>query len=267
DLVLPRHLLLADARLAHPPRAHAPQGAAAPRLVGGMLDRPGALLADHAALRALAERAGGHDRPRHRRLGADAGQGARRLVQLDRGQPRPRRRAPHAPPRRDRQRAPRAQPHPLAAVVDAPQPPRPAALPDRLRPGPMPERPHLLRRDRSPGGAEPPHALDRARRLPRPRRDRDHEGPQRRRRLVPEGRSAVPLTVPALTDERVATLVPSVTQKLVGLRFALAPRGEIPGTHCWRAAVLEVGDRALGVALSSDQRGCTALGAALFEVA
>jgi len=75
------------------------------------------------------------------------------------------------------------------------------------------------------------------------------------------------LTVPALSDERVATLVSSVTQKLVGLRFALAPRGEIPGTHCWRAAVLEVGDRALGVALSSDQRGCTALGAALFELA
>lgn len=74
------------------------------------------------------------------------------------------------------------------------------------------------------------------------------------------------LSSPALTDERVATLVSGVTDKLIGLRFALAPRGEVPGSHCWRAAVLDVGDPTLTVALSSDQRGCTALGAAFFDV-
>lgn len=74
------------------------------------------------------------------------------------------------------------------------------------------------------------------------------------------------LVSPVLTDERLATLVSGVTHTLLGLRFALAPRGEVPGPHCWRAAVLDVGDRTFTVALSSDQRGCTALGAAFFDV-
>jgi hypothetical protein len=72
--------------------------------------------------------------------------------------------------------------------------------------------------------------------------------------------------MPVLTDERVATLISSVTHKLLGIRFGLAPRGEIPSALSWRAAVIDIGERTLSVALSSDPRGCTALGAAFFDV-
>ena len=63
-----------------------------------------------------------------------------------------------------------------------------------------------------------------------------------------------------------ATLVSNVTQTMCGISFSAA-KGERPtGDLCWRVATLPIGgERPLTVVLSSSQRGCTALGAALFS--
>jgi hypothetical protein len=62
-----------------------------------------------------------------------------------------------------------------------------------------------------------------------------------------------------------ATLVSNVTQTMCGVSFvAAAP--EQAELACWRMAVLKVtGGTPWQVALFSDQQGCTALGAALFQ--
>lgn len=72
---------------------------------------------------------------------------------------------------------------------------------------------------------------------------------------------------PRLSDEQFARIVTNVTQPMLGMKFAVAPSREITSALCWRAAFLDIGDRSVTVALSSDQRGCTALGAALFACA
>jgi hypothetical protein len=72
---------------------------------------------------------------------------------------------------------------------------------------------------------------------------------------------------PQLSDEQFARIVTNVTQPMLGMKFAVAPSREITTALCWRVAFLEIGDRSMTVALSSDQRGCTALGAALFACA
>jgi len=69
---------------------------------------------------------------------------------------------------------------------------------------------------------------------------------------------------PQLSDEHVAKIVSNVTQTMLGMRFGLVPIRDIPPTLCWRAALLDIGERSMTVALSSDKAGCTALGAALF---
>jgi hypothetical protein len=72
---------------------------------------------------------------------------------------------------------------------------------------------------------------------------------------------------PQLSDEQFAKIVTNVTQPMLGMKFAVAPSREITSALCWRAAFLDIGERSLTVALSSDERGCTALGAALFSCA
>jgi hypothetical protein len=72
---------------------------------------------------------------------------------------------------------------------------------------------------------------------------------------------------PPLSDEHVAKLVSNVTQTMLGLRFGLAPLAEVSADLVWRAALLDIGDRSMSVALSSSQAGCTILGAALFACA
>lgn len=64
-----------------------------------------------------------------------------------------------------------------------------------------------------------------------------------------------------------AQLVSNVTQTMCGISFSAAA-GEAPSRDlCWRVATLPIkGARPLRVVLSSSQRGCTALGAALFSV-
>jgi hypothetical protein len=62
-----------------------------------------------------------------------------------------------------------------------------------------------------------------------------------------------------------ATLVSNVTQTMCGISFGVAEPNQA-AVHCWRMAVLNVtGGIPWQVALFSDQIGCTALGAALFQ--
>jgi hypothetical protein len=64
-----------------------------------------------------------------------------------------------------------------------------------------------------------------------------------------------------------ATLVSNVTQTMCGITFGVATPGQ-PAVACWRMAVLEItGGSPWQVALFSDEPGCVALGAALFQVA
>jgi len=65
-----------------------------------------------------------------------------------------------------------------------------------------------------------------------------------------------------------AVLVSNVTETMCGISFSAAA-GAFPSPEmCWRVARLPIkGKRPLTVVLSSSQRGCTALGAALFACA
>jgi hypothetical protein len=65
--------------------------------------------------------------------------------------------------------------------------------------------------------------------------------------------------------QKLAALVSNVTQTMCGISFGIAQPGDQP-VFCWRMASLKVaGARPLHVALYSDERGCTALGSALFD--
>lgn len=67
--------------------------------------------------------------------------------------------------------------------------------------------------------------------------------------------------------EKMASIVSGVTETMLGLTFA--PDGSSSGWNdlVWRGAVLPIpGARPLTVGLSSDQSGCTALAAAMFQV-
>ena len=62
-----------------------------------------------------------------------------------------------------------------------------------------------------------------------------------------------------------ATLVSNVTQTMCGISFGVSESKET-AVACWRMAVLNVtGGTPWQVALFSDEKGCTALGAALFQ--
>ncbi len=64
--------------------------------------------------------------------------------------------------------------------------------------------------------------------------------------------------------ERIATLVSGVTQTMLGLTF-IPDESKGPRDLAWRTAVLPIpGEHPLTVGLSSDQRGCSHLSAAMF---
>lgn len=68
-----------------------------------------------------------------------------------------------------------------------------------------------------------------------------------------------------LTPDKLAELVSSVTQTMLGIRFQPVEASELPGKKGWRTAVLPIdGGTPLVVGLSSDEDGCTALGSAMF---
>jgi hypothetical protein len=63
----------------------------------------------------------------------------------------------------------------------------------------------------------------------------------------------------------VATLVSNVTQTMCGISFGVAEPNQ-KAVACWRMAVLSgTGGSPWQVALFSDEAGCTALGAAMFQ--
>lgn len=65
--------------------------------------------------------------------------------------------------------------------------------------------------------------------------------------------------------EKLAALVSNVTQTMCGISFGIAQPGDA-AVLCWRMALLKLaGSRPLRVALYSDERGCIALGSALFD--
>jgi chemotaxis phosphatase CheX-like protein len=67
--------------------------------------------------------------------------------------------------------------------------------------------------------------------------------------------------------DKMARVVSGVTETMLGLTFSPDPRGTPWKELVWRAAVLPIpGQRPLTVGLSSDRDGCTALGAAMFQV-
>ncbi len=67
--------------------------------------------------------------------------------------------------------------------------------------------------------------------------------------------------------EKMAAVVSGVTQTMLGLTFQADPGGKPWSELVWRAAVLPIpGARPLTVGLSSDEPGCTALSAAMFQV-
>jgi hypothetical protein len=72
--------------------------------------------------------------------------------------------------------------------------------------------------------------------------------------------------MPSLPDpSTLATLVSNVTQTMCGISFGVAASDQ-KAVACWRMAVLNIaGESPWQVALFSDQSGCTALGAALFQ--
>ncbi len=68
--------------------------------------------------------------------------------------------------------------------------------------------------------------------------------------------------------ERLATLVSSVTQTMLGISFRPDAATRAGPPLDWRTAVLPIpGARPITVGLSSDPSGCAALSAALFSVA
>jgi hypothetical protein len=73
---------------------------------------------------------------------------------------------------------------------------------------------------------------------------------------------------PDLPDaDTLATLVSNVTKTMCGISFAPAEVDDHTHELCWRVATLPInGARPLRVALSSDQKGCAALGSALFSM-
>jgi len=65
-----------------------------------------------------------------------------------------------------------------------------------------------------------------------------------------------------------AEVVSGVTETMLGLRFKPDQGGRPWSELVWRAAVLPIpGARPLTVGLSSDEPGCTALGAKMFQIA
>jgi hypothetical protein len=68
--------------------------------------------------------------------------------------------------------------------------------------------------------------------------------------------------------QTLAKLVSNVTQTMCGISFHPAEGHQADPALFWRIAWLPItGGRPIGVALSSDKPGCTALGAALFSCA
>jgi Chemotaxis phosphatase CheX len=67
--------------------------------------------------------------------------------------------------------------------------------------------------------------------------------------------------------DKMARVVSGVTETMFGLTFSPDTEGTPWDELLWRAAVLPIpGGRPLTVGLSSDRDGCTALGAAMFQV-
>ena len=67
--------------------------------------------------------------------------------------------------------------------------------------------------------------------------------------------------------QTLATLVSNVTQTMCGFSFSPTSGDPPPPEVCWRLVSLSIGGaRPLRVVLSSSQRGCIALGSALFAV-
>lgn len=68
--------------------------------------------------------------------------------------------------------------------------------------------------------------------------------------------------------QTLASLVSNVTQTMCGITFEPAVSDLPDPSLCWKIALLPItGARPLQIALSSDQSGCAALGAALFSCA
>jgi Chemotaxis phosphatase CheX len=70
---------------------------------------------------------------------------------------------------------------------------------------------------------------------------------------------------PFLEPQRLAGLVSAVTETMLGMTFLPDVVGSPWSSLVWRTAVLPIaGDRPFTVGISSDERGCTALTAAMF---
>jgi hypothetical protein len=68
------------------------------------------------------------------------------------------------------------------------------------------------------------------------------------------------------TPEKMAALVSGVTRTMCGLTFEPDQKSDGVGLR-WRTALLPIpGDRPLTVGISSDERGCSELGAAMFAI-
>lgn len=71
---------------------------------------------------------------------------------------------------------------------------------------------------------------------------------------------------PLPPSDVLANLVTNVTKTMLGITFAPLPDTTPPAALRWRTAVLPIpGARAITVGLSSDQPGCQALSAAMFQ--
>jgi hypothetical protein len=68
-----------------------------------------------------------------------------------------------------------------------------------------------------------------------------------------------------LTDEKVAQIVSHVTETMAGLTFKVVRGAVFQPSLCSRTALLPIGRGELVVGLSSDDKGCTTIGAALFS--
>jgi hypothetical protein len=70
---------------------------------------------------------------------------------------------------------------------------------------------------------------------------------------------------PIMEPKRLAEIVSAVTENMLGLSFMPDVAGSPWSSLVWRTAVLPIpGGRPLTVGLSSDERGCIALSAAMF---
>ena len=70
-----------------------------------------------------------------------------------------------------------------------------------------------------------------------------------------------------LTDDKVAQIVSHVTETMIGLTFKVSKGAKFHPALCARTALLPIGKGELVVGLSSDDRGCAVIGAALFSCA